>query len=48
LFHHDRGHDANTPYSGFAPDALTTLPHFSVSSASILPKSAGGSDAGKS
>ena len=28
-------------YSGFAPDNFTTLPHFSVSSAMSLPKSAG-------
>jgi hypothetical protein len=29
------------PQSGLAPEALTTLPHFSVSSAMSLPKSAG-------
>ena len=32
---------ARPPQSAFAPENLTTLPHFSVSSASSLAKSAG-------
>jgi hypothetical protein len=33
--------DLELPHSGFAPENLTTLAHFSVSSAMSFPKSAG-------